>query len=502
MRHPTLILLAAMAWFYAPGASGTTYIVRPDGTGDFPTIQAALDAAESGDTILLAEGTFVGEGNHNLDFLGKAITVQSWSGDPATCIIDCGGRDSGDVERGFEFHFGETAAAVVRGLTITNGIATGPCPGCTGGGVHCRDASSPTIENCVFFANTAYEGGGLGCDPGTAPTIRNCRLEGNSCTDEGGGIYLHSASPWIVGCLITANESPAYGGGAHILHGSARFEDCLFSDNLAGTHGGAVSLDRGWQTLTQCTFVGNTSYNMGGAIACLGDSSTITQCTFYGNRTYYGGGTIASRQFSSATVQNSILAFAEAGEAIYCDGFGGVTLSCCDIFGNAGGDWVGCIAEQFGSAGNICEDPLFCDAAGGNLRLLDGSPCAPFSPQNPECDLVGAWPVGCSPGSLLEASSGTSASALQLLFPNPFVERTWIRYTVPAGAGAWPVNLSIHDCSGRLVRRLVGGAPSSGEQITCWDGADAAGHRVPGGIYFCRLVVGEQEFSRRVLKIR
>ena len=63
--------------------------------------------------------------------------------------------------------------------------------------------------------------------------------------------------------------------------------------------------------------------------------------------------------------------------------------------GNAGGDWVGTIADQYGIEGNICEDPLFCDPENGDFTLDAASPCAPFSEPNPECDLIGVWPIGC-----------------------------------------------------------------------------------------------------------
>ena len=73
-----------------------------------------------------------------------------------------------------------------------------------------------------------------------------------------------------------------------------------------------------------------------------------------------------------------------------------VELSCCTIYGNTGGNWgTWCIEDQLGTNGNISLDPLFCDLPGGDLHLLAESPCAPFSEPNPECDLIGAWPVGC-----------------------------------------------------------------------------------------------------------
>ncbi|MCP4711722.1 MAG: hypothetical protein GY869_24145, partial [Planctomycetes bacterium] len=57
---------------------------------EYGTIQAAIDAAIDGDTIIVADGTYRGEGNRDIDFLGKAITVRSENGAEG-CIIDCEG---------------------------------------------------------------------------------------------------------------------------------------------------------------------------------------------------------------------------------------------------------------------------------------------------------------------------------------------------------------------------------------------------------------------------
>jgi len=99
---------------------------------------------------------------------------------------------------------------------------------------------------------------------------------------------------------------------------------------------------------------------------------------------------------ASPVIENSILAFGTSGSAVRCwSSLYVPAFSCCDIYGNAGGDWDGNIANQLGANGNICADPLFCDRQGGDYRLQAGSPCAPWSPPNPECDLIGAYPVGC-----------------------------------------------------------------------------------------------------------
>jgi hypothetical protein len=101
-----------------------TYFVNPEGTGDFPTIQAAIDAAENEDVILLGDGIFAGDGNRDIEYKGKAITVCSESGNPEHCIIDCGGTPE-DFHRGFYFQGSELPNARLEGVTIRNGVVGG-----------------------------------------------------------------------------------------------------------------------------------------------------------------------------------------------------------------------------------------------------------------------------------------------------------------------------------------------------------------------------------------
>jgi hypothetical protein len=72
-----------------------------------------------------------------------------------------------------------------------------------------------------------------------------------------------------------------------------------------------------------------------------------------------------------------------------------VTIRCSDIYGNASGDWTDCIEGDLGQAGNISEDPLFCDSYGNVCLIESDSPCAPE--HNPACGLIGACWVDCSP---------------------------------------------------------------------------------------------------------
>ncbi|MDM7917466.1 MAG: hypothetical protein ACE15D_02700 [Candidatus Eisenbacteria bacterium] len=102
-----------------------------------------------------------------------------------------------------------------------------------------------------------------------------------------------------------------------------------------------------------------------------------------------------------ATVTHSILAFSTEGSAIAFESDrASANLDCSDIFGNAGGDWVGPLADQVGASGNIAEDPLFCDVLVPDLHLRSDSPCAPDA--NPDCGGIGALPVACEPPTALQ----------------------------------------------------------------------------------------------------
>ena len=115
MNRISVLSASIAVLFVAVPVSAATYVIKPDGTGDLATIGDAVAAADNGDIIELTDGTFTGDGNRDVYFDGKAITVRSQSGNPEACIIDCQGSEA-DPHRGFHFTQGETSGSALRAL--------------------------------------------------------------------------------------------------------------------------------------------------------------------------------------------------------------------------------------------------------------------------------------------------------------------------------------------------------------------------------------------------
>ena len=377
-------------------ASATTYVIEPDGSGDFPTIQAAIDASSDGDIIELADGTFTGAGNRDVDFAGRAVTVRSQSGAPETCVIDCEGNEA-DPHRGFIFQSDEGPGSVIEGVTIAHGWAE-----YYGGGIFCDEDASPTVVNCIFLDNEAAMGGGM-CG-GRLSTLTDCSFIGNESVR--GGALARAWATILTDCEFFGNKA-RYGGAIYIRSScSPTLTGCTFEGNSASHSGGALHIELHCNpALRHCTLTGNSA-PIGGAIeVSIECSPSFVNCTLCGNSCTYTG-VIACYELCLLGIENSIISFSQQGEAISCSD-SEVTLYCCDIYSNAGGDWVGYVSDQYGVNGNICEDPLFCwdEHPDAPYTLHDGSPCAPE--ENPACGLIGAWDIGCGVTPVEEMSWGS-----------------------------------------------------------------------------------------------
>ncbi len=163
---PVLFVLCA-----AGRAHSAVHLVKPDGTGDYVTIQDAITSSVSGDTIQLDDGTFTGPGNKDLDPGGRNLVFQPAPG--ASPVIDC--EDSG---RAFYIHGGEDASLLITGLRIINGyVPDGPM---SKGGAIIVENASPTLKENVFAHNEAWSGGAVYFDNSSSLVLRN-RFDDNGC---------------------------------------------------------------------------------------------------------------------------------------------------------------------------------------------------------------------------------------------------------------------------------------------------------------------------------
>jgi flagellar hook assembly protein FlgD len=85
-------------------------------------------------------------------------------------------------------------------------------------------------------------------------------------------------------------------------------------------------------------------------------------------------------------------------------------------------------------------------------------------------------------------------AALHAAEPNPFNQRTLLRFDVPATAGSLvPTRLEVFDLKGRLVRQIHVGPLAPGAHALEWDGRDDGGRSVGSGVYLAVLrCAGEQ----------
>ena len=348
----TIVTVTAMA--------NATVINVPD---DYAEIQAAIEAANEGDIVLVQPGTYV----ETLDFLGKGITVTGTAPEDSvvvrSTVVDANAQGSVVT-----FALGEDSTSVLAGVTLTGG--NGSEIGCDG-------------ESC---------GGGITV-VGSSPRIVRCRIAGNTAIDNGGGLYLtEDARPIIADVIVAANYGPWGGGGMTAVFGSApKIVRCTFADNEARGWGGGVvcqsdvspsftatrfvrntvlSYDGGAVHLqfnsspsfTSCVFVGNSA-SSGGALSVLSDCApSIDNCTLVDNSARGSGGAVYCRAATAApTIINSVI-WGNTPDQVSVD-HGIATVSWSDVQGGFPGE------------GNIDADPMFTTYEGFDYALRKHSPC-------------------------------------------------------------------------------------------------------------------------------
>jgi len=245
--------------------------------GQYSTIQAAVDAASTGDTVIVAPGTYTGTGNRDVYVSGKEITIRSTDpNDPSVAnntIIDC--NNSG---RGFYLE----SNTVVEGFIITDGNTD------YGGGINIY-YYAPMIRKCNIIGNHAtIYGGGIYYNGSslTSVTITDCNISNNTAVSRGGGIFVTGA--FIVdNCRIVNNQS-SYGGGIWSIGTleASTINNSVIAGNIALTSpgGGAIFVQNDTIIMNNSIISGNFSQSNGGGLY-IGSQGRINAqgCSFGGN---------------------------------------------------------------------------------------------------------------------------------------------------------------------------------------------------------------------------
>lgn len=319
----------------------------------YSSIQAGIDIAVDGDTVLVHPGTYV----EAIAIVSKKITVASkflTTGDSS--YIDSTIIFGDNVSFSAYFYGPGSDSAKLIGFTLTH--------------FGCPDS---TLEWWGIMCNSS------------SPLIANNRI-----IDNCGGILSEDGDPTITNNLIARNTG-LIGGGLRIIGGSPTAKSNILTSNSA-FYGGAVFCLNGTVALLDNLIYANSTAR-GGVIFGETADVFVSGSTIFGNFAPTSG--LFGLRNSNLVIDNSIIAFNSAVDSTWLCQFSPSTASfyCTNIFGNSGGDWNFC-GTVMDSADNFSLNPLFCNPFSGDFRLNQYSPCAAIN--SPCGTLVGALDVGCT----------------------------------------------------------------------------------------------------------
>ncbi|MHC4946169.1 MAG: right-handed parallel beta-helix repeat-containing protein, partial [Planctomycetota bacterium] len=319
---------------------------------DQPTIQAGIDAAVDGDTVLVAPGTYV----ENIDFIGKAITVKSSEGAQVT-TIDGGNPANPEFGSVVTFAFGEGADSVIEGFTLTNGIGYKDSTIRRGGGIACYNAS-PTILDNHIKENAADLGSGIYVYWSTMPLITHCVIENNRGSKFTAAVECHSSGMVVEHSIIQRNPEE---GGIQIGAGSTvrilgnivaenggtgincnDVQDLLIKDNIIryneAQNGAGIKIFSSGAGLVKGNVIkGNWAHSTGagtGGGLRIGASNVVVEGNLiaYNTADTYGGGVF----HWAGTLINNTICYNEAlnGGGLYTAADSDEHIYNCMLYGN------------------------------------------------------------------------------------------------------------------------------------------------------------------------
>jgi large repetitive protein len=365
-----LVALALLLGFLSltPAATrAATLDVCPSGC-NFSSIQVAINAAASGDTISISAGTYTesllisknltlqGAGANQTTLKGGNFggVVSTWPGG-FTIDIDgvtiTGGRDGSGISN--QNNIMTVRNSIISGNSSSSSIA--------GGGI--SNIGTLTLQNSTVSGNSASGSAGGIFNNGTL-TLQNSTVSGNTSASMGGGIVNNSGQLTLQNSTISGNSalnnSNAARAGGISNSGTVTLQDSTISANVANTNGGGiVNFAQRTVTIIRSTVSDNTSGSgnttssiyLGGGVYNEG-TLIVTESTVSGNRSLNSSGNSAAGGISSSgtlNVTNSTIS-ANTGGIITTGGTLNVTNS--TITNNSASFGVGGVSFT-GSVGTV-----------------------------------------------------------------------------------------------------------------------------------------------------